>query len=89
MAYQLGGRRIEQTGQPQASGRHEGTVKWFNAEKGFGFILPAKGGGDVFVHAKAVKKAGLEPLVEGQRVSYELGTPKGGKAPPATNIQMA
>ncbi|WP_448188347.1 cold-shock protein [Azospirillum sp. sgz301742] len=49
-----------------------GTVKWFNATKGFGFIEPEDGSADVFVHISAVERAGLGTLSEGQRVSYEL-----------------
>jgi CspA family cold shock protein len=49
-----------------------GTVKWFNATKGFGFIQPETGGPDVFVHVSAVERAGLNGLNEGQKVSYEL-----------------
>jgi CspA family cold shock protein len=48
-----------------------GTVKWFNAQKGFGFIQPDDGGGDVFVHISAVERAGLTGLAEGQKVSFE------------------
>ena len=49
-----------------------GTVKWFNATKGFGFIQPDEGGPDVFVHISAVERAGLGSLNEGQKVSFEL-----------------
>ncbi|HEY1880729.1 MAG TPA: cold-shock protein [Caulobacteraceae bacterium] len=49
-----------------------GTVKWFNSQKGFGFIQPDQGGNDVFVHISAVERAGLSGLNEGQKVSYEL-----------------
>jgi CspA family cold shock protein len=49
-----------------------GVVKWFNANKGFGFIQPEGGGQDVFVHISAIERAGLATLVEGQKVSYEL-----------------
>lgn len=49
-----------------------GTVKWFNGQKGFGFIQPENGGPDVFVHISAVERAGLASLGEGQRVSFEL-----------------
>ena len=49
----------------------KGTVKWFNATKGFGFIQPSSGGKDVFVHISAVEKAGLSTLNEGQTVEYE------------------
>ena len=48
-----------------------GTVKWFNAQKGFGFIQPDNGGNDVFVHISAVERAGLSGLGEGQKVSFE------------------
>jgi cold shock protein len=49
-----------------------GTVKWFNSQKGFGFIQPDDGGADVFVHISAVERAGLRDLQEGQKVSYEI-----------------
>ncbi len=49
-----------------------GTVKWFNGQKGFGFIQPDDGGADVFVHISAVERAGLRGLDEGQKVSFEL-----------------
>ena len=54
-----------------------GTVKWFNATKGFGFITPDDGGKDIFVHITAVKAAGLQSLNDGQRVSFELATERG------------
>ena len=50
----------------------QGTVKWFNGQKGFGFIQPDDGSQDVFVHVSAVERAGLQGLNEGQRVSYEV-----------------
>ena len=49
-----------------------GTVKWFNGQKGFGFIAPDDGGQDVFVHVSAVERAGLSSLAEGQKISYEV-----------------
>ena len=49
-----------------------GTVKWFNSQKGFGFIQPDDGRADVFVHISAVERAGLRDLHEGQKVSYEI-----------------
>jgi cold shock protein len=49
-----------------------GTVKWFNSQKGFGFIQPDDGGTDVFVHISAVERAGLHGLNEGQKISYEI-----------------
>ncbi len=64
-----------------------GTVKWFNAQKGFGFIQPEGGGKDVFVHITAVQAAGLRGLDEGQRVTYEVVQERGKEA--ATNIRPA
>ena len=49
-----------------------GTVKWFNPQKGYGFIQPDEGGKDVFVHISAVERAGMQTLREGQKISYEL-----------------
>ena len=49
-----------------------GIVKWFNAQKGFGFIQPDLGGNDVFVHVSAVERVGLRGLAEGQKISYEI-----------------
>lgn len=57
----------------------EGTVKFFNTTKGFGFIQPDTGGKDAFVHISAVERSGLTTLVEGQKVSYELETGRDGK----------
>ena len=57
-----------------------GTVKWFNGQKGFGFIQPEGGGADVFVHISAVERAGMSSLAEGQKVSFELEKdPRSGK----------
>ena len=58
----------------------EGTVKWFNPTKGFGFIQPSAGGNDVFVHISAVERAGLSTLNEGQKISYELETDRSGRS---------
>lgn len=66
-----------------------GTVKWFNDQKGYGFIEPEQGGGDVFVHITAVNKAGMQSLHEGQKISFDVQTdPKNGKNS-AANLQEA
>jgi len=63
-----------------------GTVKWFNATKGYGFIQPDSGGKDVFVHISAVEKAGLNDLREGDKVSYDVVPNKGKES--AENLQV-
>ena len=63
-----------------------GTVKWFNAQKGYGFIQPDDGGKDVFVHISAVERAGLGSLNEGQKVRYEIARDRGKEA--AANLQL-
>jgi CspA family cold shock protein len=65
-----------------------GTVKFFNADKGYGFIAPESGGGDAFVHISAVERAGLNTLEKEQRVSYDLETDNRGKTS-AVNLQLA
>lgn len=64
-----------------------GTVKWFNTTKGFGFIQPEGGGQDVFVHVSAVQRAGMQSLVEGQRVSFDIVKERGKSA--AGNLKAA
>jgi cold shock protein len=64
-----------------------GTVKWFNEQKGYGFIQPESGGTDVFVHISAVQRAGLTALNEGQRVNYELEKDKRSGKMAATQLQ--
>ena len=64
-----------------------GTVKWFNPDKGFGFIQPEDGGRDVFVHITAVQAAGLQDVAENQRGSYEVVTERGTQA--AANLRLA
>ena len=64
-----------------------GTVKWFNAQKGYGFIQPQDGGKDVFVHISAVERAGLGSLNEGQKVKYDIAKDRGKDA--AANLQLA
>ena len=65
-----------------------GTVKWFNATKGFGFIEPEDGSKDAFVHISAVEKAGLGTLREGQKVNYELQAGRNGKSS-AENLSVS
>ncbi|MDB5407005.1 MAG: cold-shock protein [Rhodospirillales bacterium] len=64
-----------------------GTVKWFNAQKGYGFIQPQDGGKDVFVHISAVERAGLGSLNEGQKISYEIARDRGKES--AANLALA
>ena len=63
-----------------------GTVKFFNGERGYGFIKPDDGGRDVFVHITAVEQAGLKALNEGQRIQFEVEPDKKGKGPKAVNL---
>ena len=63
-----------------------GTVKWFNGQKGYGFIQPEEGGSDVFVHISAVERAGMSTLNEGQKVSFETERGRNGKIA-ATNLR--
>jgi cold shock protein len=69
--------------------RQTGTVKFFNAQKGFGFITPDEGGKDVFVHVTAVERSGIHSLDEGMRISFETEPDKRGKGPKAVNLQQA
>lgn len=64
-----------------------GTVKWFNAQKGYGFIEPEEGGKDAFVHISALERAGIATLNDGQKVTYDLVSGRNGKEA-AENIQL-
>lgn len=66
-----------------------GTVKFYNANKGYGFISPDGGSSDVFVHATAIEASGLRTLVEGQKVSFDTEPDRRGKGPKAVNITIA
>ncbi|MCC8940638.1 Cold shock protein CspA [Bradyrhizobium ivorense] len=66
-----------------------GTVKWFNGQKGYGFIQPNDGGKDVFVHISAVERAGFGGLAEGQRVNYEIRTDRKSGKDSADNLSLS
>jgi CspA family cold shock protein len=87
--------RSQTTGRPRGAVSHfvsketlmpQGTVKWFNAEKGFGFISPDDGTNDAFVHYSAITSSGYKSLDEGQRVEYTTG--QGPKGPQAENVSV-
>ena len=65
-----------------------GTVKWFNATKGFGFIAPANGNKDVFVHVSAMERAGIRQLADGQAVTFDIESGRDGRES-ATNLALA
>jgi len=67
----------------------KGTVKWFNGQKGFGFIQPEDGSGDVFVHISAVERAGMSSLNEGQKISFEIVADRRTGKSSAENLQAA
>jgi CspA family cold shock protein len=66
-----------------------GIVKWYNSQKGYGFIQPDDGGKDVFVHVSALERAGLRGLVEGQKVSFEIQTDRRTGKSSAANLQVS
>jgi CspA family cold shock protein len=66
-----------------------GTVKFFNNDKGFGFITPDEGGNDVFVHITAVKDSGMDALSDGQRIAFDTEPDRTGKGPKAVNLRAA
>ena len=66
----------------------QGTVKFFNADKGYGFIKPDDGGTDIFVHITAVERANLTSLNEGQRISFDVEPDKKGKGPKAVELKV-
>lgn len=67
----------------------KGTVKFFNADKGFGFITPENGGSDIFLHVSALQASGLNGINEGQKISYDTEPDRRGKGPKAINIELA
>jgi CspA family cold shock protein len=68
--------------------RQNGTVKFFNATRGFGFITPESGGKDIFVHVTAVERSGIPPLQDGQKISFETEDDRRGRGPQAVNLQV-
>ena len=71
------------------SERETGTVKWFNATKGYGFIARTNGSKDVFVHVTALEASGINHLADGQRVTFEVEPDRMGKGPKAVRLQLA
>ena len=69
--------------------RQSGTVKFFNTERGFGFIAPETGGKDIFVHATALQRAGIATLNDGMKVTFEVENDRRGRGPQAVNVQLA
>jgi CspA family cold shock protein len=89
----MSGRAVVPRGQAAKQPRGEefpmaqtGVVKFFNGERGYGFIKPDDGGRDVFVHITAVERAGLKSLNEGQHISFDVEPDKKGKGPKAVNL---
>jgi len=81
--------REERGGRPPGDHGGAGVVKWFNIQKGFGFIQPSDGGADVFVHISAVERAGLRSLAEGQTVSFEIEQDRRTGKASAVNLRLA
>lgn len=84
-----GRRPSQRSGDRVVAGSGAGVVKWFNASKGFGFIQPNDGGGDVFVHISAVQRAGLSALQDGQPISYDVEQDRRTGKASATNLRLA
>ena len=68
--------------------RQNGTLKFFNNDRGFGFITPESGGKDVFVHISAIERSGLQQLAEGTKLSFETEDDRRGRGPQAVNLQL-
>lgn len=77
--------RFDPTREKESPVMAQGTVKWFNSEKGFGFITPNDGSGDLFVHYSQIAGSGYKSLDEGQHVEFEIG--EGAKGPQATDVR--
>lgn len=84
-----GGGRSFQDREPRERGpRQNGTLKFFNNDRGFGFITPESGGKDVFVHISAIERSGLQQLAEGTKLSFETEDDRRGRGPQAVNLQL-
>ena len=78
-----------QSAEPRERGpRQNGTLKFFNNDRGFGFITPESGGKDVFVHISAIERSGLQQLAEGTKISFETEDDRRGRGPQAVNLQL-
>ncbi len=66
-----------------------GTIKFFNADKGFGFISPDNGGADIFLHISALQASGIQSVNEGQKITFDTEPDKRGKGPKAVNIELS
>ena len=84
-----GGGGFQDRGEPRERGpRQNGTLKFFNNDRGFGFITPESGGKDVFVHISAIERSGLQQLAEGTKLSFETEDDRRGRGPQAVNLQL-
>jgi cold shock CspA family protein len=84
-----GGGSFQDRGEPRERGpRQNGTLKFFNNDRGFGFITPESGGKDVFVHISAIERSGLQQLAEGTKLSFETEDDRRGRGPQAVNLQL-
>ena len=84
-----GGGGFQQDREPRERGpRQNGTLKFFNNDRGFGFITPESGGKDVFVHISAIERSGLQQLAEGTKLSFETEDDRRGRGPQAVNLQV-
>ena len=84
-----GGGGFQQDSEPRERGpRQNGTLKFFNNDRGFGFITPESGGKDVFVHISAIERSGLQQLAEGTKLSFETEDDRRGRGPQAVNLQL-
>ena len=87
--YRGGGGRPDQDREPRELGpRQNGVLKFFNSDRGFGFIAPEDGNKDVFVHISAIERSGLPQLEEGTKVSFETEQDRRGRGPQAVNLQL-